>query len=101
MDIDIDVKDIDWTHWIDAKTENKRWPIIVKFARYSEWHKVFNSKKSLKGKKLSITESLTKLQMSKMRARDKYGFRNAWTSNGKILHKLDDTPNSKPAVYYQ
>ena len=24
MDIDIDVKDIDRTHWIDAKTENKR-----------------------------------------------------------------------------
>ena len=36
MDIDIDVKDIDWTHWIGAKTENKRLPIIVKFVRCSE-----------------------------------------------------------------
>ena len=36
MDIDIDVKDVDWTHRIGAKTENKRLPIIVKFVRCSE-----------------------------------------------------------------
>ena len=36
MDIDINVKDIDRTHWIGAKTENKWRPIIVKFARYSK-----------------------------------------------------------------
>ena len=75
MDIDIDVKDIDQTHWIGVKTENKRQPIIVKFMRHLERHKVFNSKKTLKGKNLSITESLTKLQMSKLRAaRGGYGF---------------------------
>ena len=34
MDIDLDVKDIDRTHRIDAKRENKRWPIILKFAKY-------------------------------------------------------------------
>ena len=36
MDINIDVKVIDQTHRIGAKTESKRRPIIVKFARYSE-----------------------------------------------------------------
>ena len=56
MDIDIDVKDIDRTHRIGAKTGNKRRPIIVKFARYLERRKVFNSKKRLKGKNLSITQ---------------------------------------------
>ena len=65
IDIDIDVKDIDLTHWIDAKTENNRRNIILKFVRYSERRKVFNSKKRLKGKNLSITEILTKLGMSK------------------------------------
>ena len=44
MDIDIDVKDIDQTCWIGAKTENKRQLIIVKFTRYLERCKLFNSK---------------------------------------------------------
>ena len=65
IDIDIDVKDIDLTHWIGAKTENNRRNIILKFVRYSERRKVFNSKKRLKGKNLSITEILTKLGISK------------------------------------
>ena len=114
MDIDIDVKDIDRTHRIGAKTENKRRPIIVKFARYSERRKFFSSKKRLKGKNLSITESkdvrelsnilaesLRKLRMFKLRAAtDEQSFRNVWTVVGKILYKVDDTPD-KPAAYYQ
>ena len=75
MDIDIDVKDVDRTYRIGAKSENKRGPTINKFARYSERRKVFNSKKRLKGKNLSITESLTKLRMHKLKAvRDEYSF---------------------------
>ena len=101
MDIDIDVKDIDRTHRIGAKSENKRRPIIFKL-RCSERCKVFNSKKRLKGKNLSITENLTKLRMRKLKAaRDEYGFRNAWAVDVKILYKVEDTPDSKPAVYYQ
>ena len=65
MDIDMYVKDIDRTHRIGAKSENKRRPIIVKFARYSE-----RRKKRLKGKNLSITESLTKLRMRKLKQRE-------------------------------
>ena len=55
MDIDIDVKDIDRTHRIGEKTENKCRPKIGMFARYSERRNIFNSKKRLKGKDLSIT----------------------------------------------
>ena len=95
MDIDIEVKDIDRSYQIGAKAENL-------FVRYSERCKVFSSKRRLKGKNFSITESLRKLQMSKLRAAiDKYGFRNVWAIDGKILYKVDDTPESKPAVYYQ
>ena len=40
--------------------------------------------------------------MCKLRAaRDEYGFRDVWTVDGKILYKVDDTRDSKPAVYYQ
>ena len=86
VDINLDVKDIDQTHWIGAKTKNKRQTIIVKFARYLVTDKVFNSKKRFKGKNLSITENLTKLRMGKLRAaRDEYGFQNVWTVYGKIL----------------
>ena len=68
MDIDIHVKDIDQTHRIGAKTENKCQPILVKFAGYLERHKRFNSTERKNGKTLSITESLTKLRMGKLRA---------------------------------
>ena len=77
-------------------------PITLKFSRYSKRHKVFNSKKRLKGQNLSITDSLTKLPISKLRgARDKYGFGNVWAVDRQILYQVDDTPNSKLAVYYQ
>ena len=101
-DIDIDVKDIDWTHRISAKTENKRRPIIKRFVRYSRRRKVFNSKKWLKGKTLPITESLTKLWMSKLRlTRDKYGFRDVWTFDRKTSYNAVDTPDRNPGAYYQ
>ena len=102
MDIDIDVKDIDGTHQIGAQTEKKRRPITVEFAKYSEKRKIFGSKKKLKSKNLSITESLTKLRIIRFRAaRDEYGFRNVSIFDGKILYTTDDTPDSKPTVYYQ
>ena len=86
MDIDIDVKDIDGTHQIGAQTEKIRRPITVEFAKYSEKRKIFGSKKKLKSKNLSITESLTKLRIIRFRAtRDEYGFRNVSIFDGKIL----------------
>ena len=99
MDIDLDVKDIDRIHRLGVTSENKGWPIIVKFARYSERRKVFKSKKRLKGTNLSITENLTKLRMRKLKAaRDGYGFWNVRAVNEKILYKVDDTRDGKLAV---
>ena len=84
MDIDIVVQDIDRTLRIGVKTENKCRSITTKFLRYLERRKVFNSKKKLKGKSLSVTEILTKLRMSKLRAaKDELGFRDVL--DGKIL----------------
>ena len=58
-------------------------------------------KKLLKGKGVSITESLKKDRMIKLNeARETYGFRNVWTSYGKIFYKDEKNPSSKYLVYY-
>ena len=41
---------------------------------------MFSKKKHLKGKSISITESLTSFRMKKLKeAREKYGFKHVWT----------------------
>ena len=52
---------------------------------------VFQNKKKLKGKKYSITESLTSMRLELLnKAKAKFGFRNVWTSEGRIFTKKDD-----------
>ena len=69
-------------------TSSKPRPVIVKFARYNIREKVFKSKKTLKAKNISITESLTGYRMSVLNeAREKFGFKNAWIYDGRILYK--------------
>ena len=81
------------------KTRRKTCPIIVKFVRCNDRNRVFRNKKKLKGLKVSITESLTKIRMDKLRqAKETYGFTNVWTNDGKIFFKLDS--NAKPQAYY-
>ena len=102
MDIEILPNDLDRSHGIGIpKTKKKERPITVKFARYNLRHNIFKNKKLLKGKCVSITESLTKDCMAKLNeARETYGFRNVWTSDGKIFFKDDKNPSTKPLVYY-
>ena len=73
------IADLDRTHRIGKKRKSgsKPRPVIVKFARYKIREKVFKSKKKLKAKNISITESLTGYQMSVLNeAREKFGFKN-------------------------
>ena len=101
LDLDITLRDIERTHRIGElkKARGKIRPIIVKFVRYNDRNRVFRNKKKLKGQKISITESLTKIRMDKLRqAKETYGFTNVWTNDGKILFKSDS--NAKPQVYY-
>ena len=59
----------------------------------------YSETKKLKGKKVSITESLTTSKMEKLKeGRELHGFRNVWTNNGKIFCKLEG--NRKPQLYY-
>ena len=40
---------------------------MMKFVRYNDRNRVFRNKKKLKGLKISLTESLTKVRMDKLR----------------------------------
>ena len=62
--------------------------------------KFFKSKKKIKAKNISITESLTRYRMSVLNeAREKYGFKNVWTYDGRILYK-DNNDGQNIKVYY-
>ena len=60
--------------------------------------KFFSKKEHLKGKGISITESLTSFRVKKLEdTKEKYGFKHAWTIDGCIMFKKG---NGKPSVYY-
>ena len=66
--------------------------------RYSDTKKIFDSKKKLKEKKIAITQSLTFTRMNKLNeTRERYNFKNVWTSDGKILYK---DGSEKFKIYY-
>ena len=98
LGIDVKQEDLDRSHRLGKvkRNDNKPRPIIVKFARYAVRNKVFSNKKKLKGKKLLITESLTVYRMKLLdEARQKYGVRNVWTYDGRVMYK----ENNKISVY--
>ena len=90
----VDISDIDRSHRIGkfrSENPNPR-PVIVKFARYHVRRKVFSNKKKLKGKTVSITESLTAKRMEILKkAREELGFKNVWTYDGNIMIKMSVT----------
>ena len=66
--------------------------------RYYDQKQVFSKKKHLKGKGISITESLTSFRMKKLeKAREKHGFKYVWSIDGRIMFK---DANDKLSVYY-
>lgn len=98
LGIDVKQEDLDRSHRLGKvkRNDNKPRPIIVKFARYAVRNKVFSNKKKLKGKKLLITESLTVYRMKLLdEARQKYGVRNVWTYDGRVMYK----ENNEISVY--
>ena len=101
LDLDITLRDLERTHQIGEPktTRGKTPPIIAKFVQYNDRNRVFRNKNKLKGQKISITESLTKIRMDKLRqAKETYGFTNIWKNDEKILFKSDS--KAKPQIYY-
>ena len=100
---DVLLTDLDGAHRIGKKrvSSSKPRPVIVKFARYNTRQKVFKSKRKLKGKNISITENLTGYRIGVLnKAREKFGFKNVWTYNGRILYK-DNNDGQKIEIYYE
>ena len=61
--------------------------------------KFLKVKKELKGTNISIIENLTGYRMSVLNeAREKFGFKNVWTYDGRILYK-DNNDGQKKKIY--
>ena len=91
LDIDIQKEDLDRTHRVGKgnRADGKARPIIIKFARYNVRRNVYSNKRKLKGKSVLITESLTAARVRLLKqAQTRYGVKNVWTSDGRILHKI-------------
>ena len=86
-------------HRLVTSKEIKIRTFIVKFEGYNTRNGVFRNKKKTKRKKVSITESLTKIRMKVIkRAREKFEFHSVWTYGGKVIYK--DVNDSKIKTYY-
>ena len=74
----------------------KERPITVKFARYKVRGRAFREKRKLQQPYSSLTSLTTKGIGQLNDARQKYGFNNVWSFDGKILYKI----NNEAKVYH-
>ena len=87
LDINVTENDLDQSQRYRlgkrSTSHNKSRPIIMILVKYNIRKKIFYSKKKLKGKKTSTTESLTKIRMKTLKkARQEFGVCNVWSSDG-------------------
>ena len=87
LDINVTENDLDQSHRYRlgkrSTSHDKSRPIIMILVKYNIRKKIFYSKKKLKGKKTSTTESLTKIRMKTLKkARQEFGVCNVWSSDG-------------------
>ena len=66
LELEILKKDIVRDHRIERLSPRKKRPIIVKFVRYNDSHKVYSNKKRLKDSGTSITRSLTAYRLGQL-----------------------------------
>ena len=81
----LQVSDIDVAHPLPSKNNNSC-PMIVKFLRRSQRNYVYSKKKLMKGKRMVITESLTRRRLQLLdAAREVLGFKSVWSFHGNIF----------------
>ena len=73
LDINITEVDLDRSHGVGKQStnQNKSRPIIINLIKYSIRRSIFHIKKKLKGKKISITKSFTKIRMGALKNHSK------------------------------
>ena len=66
--------------------------LILRFNSFRKRQEVFKAKRSLKGKKVSLLENLTKQRYEIYKAAvTKYGRDKVWTNEGRTLTKVNNT----------
>ena len=100
LDIELSVKDLDKSHRIGKRNCNsKRRRFIVKFISYNNCRVIFDNKKRLKVIGVSITVRLTAERKRQLKiARDQFGFKDVWSTDGRIMYK--DSTSTKPKLFY-
>lgn len=89
--VDLSIEDIDRSHRIGVRNNDRPRPIIIKFVSYRKRSEVFHSKKNLKGSGVTIREDLTKMRHSLLKETiNKYGVRSVWTLDGVVIAKIGD-----------
>ena len=93
LDIEIKGNDLDRTHMIGNRSRKgeKSRAIIVQFTRHAIQNEIYSDKKKLKVKHFLITNSLTSWRYNLLKeAQEKYGAKNVWASDGRILFKQNN-----------
>lgn len=86
--VSLQVSDIDRSHRVGKKTDDRPRAIIVKFVSYRKRSEVFRNKRLLKGSQITVREDLTSTRHKLLReAISKYGVTNVWTLDGSIIVK--------------
>ena len=89
--VDLSIEDINRSHRIGVKNNDRPRPIIIKFVSYRKRSEVFHSKKNLKGSGVTIREDLTKMRHGLLKDTiNKYGVSNVWTQDGAVFAKTGD-----------
>ena len=100
LGIDITVHEIERSHRLGPINNRRNLrsvrvnprPIILRFNSFRKRQKVFKAKRSLKGKKVSLSENLTKQRYEIYKAAvTKYGRDKVWTNEGRTLTKVNNT----------
>lgn len=90
LKLNLTAANIDRCHWLAKSQEGKFRLIIVKFISYTHKNLVMMNRKSLKGSTVVVTEDLTKARYTRLKAAQaKYGKKNVWTWDGRILVSTD------------
>ena len=95
-------RDINRSHHLgDQKAEkNKQWLIIINFCICNIIVKVFKHKGKLKGKGISVTESLTKARIEQLqKPTEEHSFWYVWSNGGKILY-IDANDHNRVKAFY-
>ena len=86
------IEDIDRSHRVGVKRNDRPRPVIVKFVSYRKRSEVFVNKRKLKGTGVTVREDLTKSRYNVLQeAIKKHGYQNVWTMDGAIIVKSGDT----------